>query len=250
MNKAKILASLGPASADKKIIRQMVDAGMDAARINTSHGDIAQYHSLVSNLREVKDIPIMLDTQGPEIRFRCKDPLSLSKGDQFEAGFSSLHKMYFVPGFLKKIKPGTIILFEDGLFRTKVKSISKDKVTLRALTNGRVFDKVKVNIPSLDLNLEILTKEDLAFIDFAKKEKLDFIALSFTRTAKDVMRVRKLLHGSNIGIISKIENAFGIKNFDEILDASDGIMVARGDLAREHDVAVENRAHRVGDRLG
>lgn len=248
MKMTKIVCTLGPAVDDELILNSLIEEGMDVARFNFSHGDHNAQQERVDRVKKVKenngkDIALLLDTKGPEIRIgKVKDNYAeLKEGQLFvfyhedvvgdDKGASITHKELY-----KNIEIGKIILINDGLIETKVVEI-KDKDIICEVVNGGVISNNKgVNIPDTDTKLPSLTEQDIKDIEFAVKNDFDFIAASFIRKAKDVIAVKEILKKHNaehIAIISKIENREGVDNFDEILNVSDGIMVARGDLGVE-----------------
>ena len=229
----KILATIGPSSIDKKIMKKMIDVGMNAIRINTSHGNFEQYEKIIKNLRSIKDIPIVLDTQGPEIRLVSKKKYDVNIGKKVTIGFSDESETYFTKNFSQQVKKGDSVYVEDGILNLKVIEVKDNALYLVALTEGRIRNGARVNIPEVNYDKDILSKNDKKVIKFGIKNNVDFIALSYTRDAKDVNYLRRKLENSDIGIISKIENSKGVENIDEIIEVSEGIMVARGDLGVE-----------------
>ncbi len=233
MKKTKIVATIGPASISKKILKKMYEAGMDAIRINTSHGNRAQYEEIINNMRAVGDGAIILDTKGPEIRINSEQEHVVSKGDIIKIGFSKSDKISFDRNFKTKIKKNQFIMVDDGLLRLKVVSVGAS-LSLKSLSNGVIADKSRVNIPSSNLNFPLLSKEDKDNLKYGLKKGVDYVAVSYTSSASDVKKVKKIV-GDKIGIIAKIENSLGVKNIDEIIQEAEGIMVARGDLGVEID---------------
>jgi len=236
MKKTKIMVTLGPASIDKKIIKAMVDAGMDCIRINASHGDFQQYETMINNVREVKDLPIILDTEGPNVRVRASKQLKVEKGSEVVFGFNgknSIKDFNFNYNFFSKIKVNDLIYLNDGLLCLRVKQKLKNALLVEALNEGLIYNGSGVNLPSVEVKLPILTAKDKELMNFARKMNVDFIALSFTRSKEDIFKTKKILKDESIGIIAKIESKEGLKNFDSILAVADGIMVARGDLGVE-----------------
>ncbi|MBN2367863.1 pyruvate kinase [Candidatus Woesearchaeota archaeon] len=230
MRKTKILATLGPVSSDVKTIRSLLAAGMNAIRINASHASADEFVEKVNIVRKVKDIPIVLDTQGPEVRLLCRSRIGVKKGTEITLGKKS--EIKFNKNIYRHLKKNDIILVNEGLIRLAVKSTGNDQVTLLSMSEGDISNRARVNIPDVALGLDILTNEDRAMIKKASSMKIDYIALSYTRNTDDIRKVRRLI-GKDIGLIAKIETPIGIKNFDSILEEADGIMVARGDLGVE-----------------
>lgn len=248
MRKTKIIATLGPASTAPETITALLKAGMNAARINFSHGDHEEHAVKINNLKKIREelnlpIPLILDTKGPEIR--TKDVkgghVQLEKGstfiittDDIEGDETKVSITY--KDILNDVKVGTIILLDDGKIELKIREIKGNDLICDVINSGELGCKKGVNIPNAHLNLPALTEKDIDDIKFGIKIGFDYIAASFIRSAKDVMEIRKILEengGSHIQIISKIENRDGIDNLDEILEVTDALMVARGDLGVE-----------------
>ncbi len=236
---------MGPAVSSYEKILELIDAGMDVARINFSHGTQAEHHTVIENLkqaREEKQVPlaIMLDTKGPEIR------VGKMRGDavQYEAGSEVVLVTDDVEGdekkipigpvsVLKSLKEGMTVLFDDGYIVAKV--IKKGPV-IQIQNAGLLRTHKGVNIPGANILLPAMTEQDVKDIIFGCEHDIDVIAGSFIRSAEHVLEIKKLLaqqKKSDIFVIAKIENALGVQNFDEILGVADGIMVARGDLGVE-----------------
>ena len=231
MKKTKIICTIGPASLSRNVLTKMYRAGMNGARINTAYGTLDQYRITIRSLREVADIPIIIDVKGPEIRLKTKDKKTINKGDTFDVGKNE--KISFNNNIYEEMHVGDTVLIDNGRLRTTVTEKRKDTLKLLATTSGEIHDGKGVNIPNKKLTVPTLTSKDLKIIDLAKKRDVEFIALSFTRNAEDVNNLKKEAHGFKGAVIAKIENSEGVENFNEILDAADGIMVARGDLGIE-----------------
>jgi len=229
----KILCTVGPATLDKKSLKEMFDNGMNAVRINTAHSDIASCKSSMRLVRSILDIPIVLDIKGPELRVKTKETAHFKKNSILKIGFAKKFPIYLNHNILKNIRKGDTLLVEDGKYTLKVVSKSKDHITAKAVREVTIENNKSMNIPKRKLNLPMLNSRDIKAIDLAKKEKIEYIALSFCRSKEDIRNLRRKLGGSMIKIISKIENKEGIDNIDEIIEESDGIMVARGDLGVE-----------------
>lgn len=228
--KTKIICTIGPASISK--IPALMAAGMDCARINTAHGDFESYLTTVKELRKAGDIPIMLDIKGPEIRTRLSKTIHAKAGEKIDFTFKEGAERSFSYDFSGEIASGTKILINNGMVEAEASSVKKGQVTLMFPSDSLVENNKGVNIPNTHLNIPSLSAKDNEAIKFAVDNNLDFIAISFTRNAKDVQRVRKLA-GRKIHLIAKIENSEGVRRINEIISASDGIMVARGDLGVE-----------------
>ncbi|MFH0860152.1 MAG: pyruvate kinase [Candidatus Altiarchaeota archaeon] len=229
-SKTKIICTIGPASERRNTLREMLRAGMDAIRINASHGTMDEYRQIISNVRSLSDIPIILDIIGPEIRIKSKEELMLRKGLEFEVGFDKSHDRYITFDFYDHVKRGDHILLADGLLYTRVVGKKNHTLTLKSTSEGLLKVNKSASVPGRRFDVKLFSKYDLKLIEFAKRLKLDFISMSFVRGSDDVLKLRKILGNSGIGIISKIENVDGVRNIDSIIGVSDGIMVARGDL--------------------
>jgi pyruvate kinase len=231
MKKTKIICTIGPASISRNTLRKMYRAGMNGARINTAYGTLKEYSMIVSRLREVADIPIVVDLKGPEIRLKAKGKKTVNVGDILELGKGK--KIDFNSDIYGDLNVGDTVLVDNGRLRTQVVEKHREVLKLLAKTSGEVDDGKGVNIPNKKLAVPTLSKKDLQIIDFARENDVEFLALSFARSAQDIINLRKKTDDFNGAIIAKIENSEGVDKFNEILDASDGIMVARGDLGVE-----------------
>lgn len=230
--KTKIVCTIGPASMETETLEQMVQAGMNCARINTAYGDFRRYKKIVENIRKVADIPVMVDLKGPEIRLKTKKEQLLKKGEIFEAGFNG-ETISFNHNFINEIKVGDIVFIDNGRVRTKIIEKSNESLQLLVEKGGVISDGKGVNIPNKQLSVPTLSFRDLKIIDLSKDNEIDFLALSFTRNAKDVKNLKAAAESFEGAVVSKIENFEGISNFKEILRVSDMIMIARGDLGVE-----------------
>ncbi|ELR64689.1 Pyruvate kinase [Photobacterium marinum] len=250
MKKTKIVCTIGPKTESKEMLTKLANAGMNVMRLNFSHGDFAEHGQRISNLREVmaetgKQLAILLDTKGPEIRtikLENGQDFSLVAGQEFTftTDTSVIGNQDRVavtyPGFAKDLTKGNTILVDDGLIEMEVLETTDTEVKCKVLNNGDLGENKGVNLPGVSVNLPALAEKDKADLKFGCEQGVDFVAASFIRKAEDVKEIRALLNangGENIQIISKIENQEGVDNFDAILEASDGIMVARGDLGVE-----------------
>jgi pyruvate kinase len=204
---------------------------MNGARINTAYGTLNQYRGIISNLRKVADIPIIIDVKGPEIRLKTKGKRTVKKGDVIEVAKNE--KTSFNNDVYEDLNVGDTILIDNGRLRTRVVRKHKGVLKLLATTNGEIDDGKGVNIPNKKLTVPTLSKNDLEIVGLAKENDVEFIALSFTRSAQDIENLKKKTSEFKGAIIAKIENSEGVDKFDEILEAADGIMVARGDLGVE-----------------
>ena len=232
MKKTKILCTIGPSSASTAIQKKMYEAGMDGVRINTAFGDLEEYERVVKSVRSIGEIPVLLDLKGPELRIMVLESRSVRDGEVLELGFDyqPIHLNYDI---FDQIDVGDPVLIDGGRIQTEVVEKRDRQVQLLIKNGGMLEDRKGVNIPGKTLELPFLTEKDLRIIDFAKKHEVEFIALSFTRSREDILNIRSKIGDSDVGIIAKIESQDGVKNFNEILDEADGIMVARGDLGVE-----------------
>lgn len=248
MNKTKIVCTLGPSTGTVEIIKELIKNGMSAARINFSHGTYESHSVIINNLIQAREelnapIPLILDTKGPEIRIKTfkEDTITLNQGSTFtlttediegdETRVSVTYKN--LPLDLRR---GSRVLIDDGLIELKVKNLTETDVECEVINGGTLSSRKGVNIPDVYVNLPSLTDKDIEDIKFGIEMGFDYIAASFVRSVNDVIKIRRVLeenNGSSINIISKIENREGVNNIDEILEVSDGIMVARGDLGVE-----------------
>ncbi len=224
MKNTKIICTIGPASIKREVINELFNAGMNVARINLSHGDFKQYEVIINNVRSVGDIPIIIDTQGPEIR-TINDFIEFSRGDVIKLGLSV--------NVFSDLSVGVKVLLNDGVDKGVITCVGDDFILVKMLTDGSIKPNRSIIFRGVNFNLPSLTKKDLLGVKFALKNNIEFIALSFTRSKSDVIALKKLLGDSGIMVIAKIENHEGVRNIDEIIDVADAIMVARGDLGVE-----------------
>lgn len=248
MRKTKIVCTLGPATDNEKILKKLMLEGMNVARINFSHGNYQDQENRINMFKKVRDelklpVPLLLDTQGPEIRIGKfeENKIYLDKGQEFtltnsdELGDKTKVSITYKTLY-KEIDVGRTILVNDGTIELEVKEIKDKDIVCKVLQGGKLTNRKSINIPDFIVTLPGITKKDIEDIKYGIKAGFDYIAASFVRKPQDVLEIRKVLEqngGEHIKIISKIENREGIKNFDEILNVSDGIMVARGDLGVE-----------------
>lgn len=230
--KTKVLCTVGPVSMKLGIMRRLHRAGMDGVRINTAYGDFDQYAVIVENSRAVGEIPVVLDIKGPEVRTSVSKPLRVERGDEVLAGFGG-EELSFSYDFFDKVRAGDRILIDNGTVETRIKRKERGRLRLAVMNEGTISDRRGVNIPHRRLDLPGLSKRDLKVIDFARRNKVGFLALSFTRNAEDVLKLRELTRGFEPAIMAKIENSEGVRNIEQIIDCADAVMVARGDLGVE-----------------
>jgi len=248
MRKTKIVATLGPATADVETMKSLIKAGMNTARVNFSHGSYESHTATIETLKAAREelgapIALMLDTKGPEIRIKtfAEGTVRLEKGQKFTlttqdvAGDADRVSITYAD-LPKDMRQGSKILLDDGLIELKVDAVYGDDVECTVLNGGELSNNKGVNLPDTNVSLPSMTDKDVEDIKFGIKMGFDYLAASFVRTAKDVLEIRRVLEendGTHIQIIAKIENREGVDNLEGILDASDGIMVARGDMGVE-----------------
>lgn len=249
MRKTKIICTIGPASEKREILSQIIEAGMNVSRHNFSHGDHAEHAERINLVKELakehnKEIAVMLDTKGPEIRTGKFEPkkVELQAGAKFtvHAGGDVIGNTeecsVTYAGLASDVKAGDTILIDDGLVGLTVESIEGNKIHCTVQNTGFVATHKGVNVPGVSIKLPALTEKDIADLKFGCEIGVNAVAASFIRKASDVETIRQILNengGEDIKIISKIENQEGVDNIDAILEASDGLMVARGDLGVE-----------------
>ncbi|OHP64917.1 pyruvate kinase [Staphylococcus sp. HMSC061G04] len=250
MRKTKIVCTIGPASESEEMLEKLMKAGMNVARLNFSHGSHEEHKARIDTIRKVADrlgktIGILLDTKGPEIRTHdMKDGLiMLEKGKEVIVSMSQVEgtpEKFSVTyeDLINDVQVGSYILLDDGLVELQVKDIDKTKGEVKCdiLNTGELKNKKGVNLPGVKVNLPGITDKDADDILFGIKEDVDYIAASFVRRPSDVLDIREILereNNHNITIFPKIENQEGIDNIEEILEVSDGLMVARGDMGVE-----------------
>ena len=249
MKKTKIICTMGPRTMDKIILKELIAGGMNVARFNFSHGSYEEHAERIALVRQVSEqlgipVALVLDTKGPEIRtglLKDGKKVSLEQGKEFtlyteeregdETGCSITYQQ-----LVYDVRKGDTILIDDGLIGLEVQRVSADKIECIIKNGGELGERKGVNVPNVKIHLPGVTQKDREDILFGIEQGVDYIAASFVRNSDCIMDIREILednHGRDIGIIAKIENAEGVENIDEILDAADGIMVARGDLGVE-----------------
>jgi len=245
--KTKIVCTIGPVTESKEKLTELVNAGMNVARMNFSHGDFPEHQTRYDTLQAVmketgKLVAILQDLGGPKIRigtFKNKtimlheDSTFTLTTDEIEGDETKVHINY--PELPKEVKKGTTIMLQDGTKRLEVQEVKGNDIITKVIVGGRLSDHKGVNVPGANLSVKSLTEKDRADVEFGIKNKVDFIALSFVRRASDIVELREILDktGSKAHIIAKIETPEAVDNLDAILAVTDGIMVARGDLAIE-----------------
>ncbi|MCB6346680.1 pyruvate kinase [Enterocloster lavalensis] len=248
MKKTKIICTMGPNTNDKNIMMELAKNGMNVARFNFSHGDYNEHMERLELLKEVRkelDIPVaaLLDTKGPEIRtglLKDGKKVTLKDGQTFTlttrevVGDDHIGHINY-SGLNEDVSAGNKILIDDGLIELDVVEVKGTDIVCKVANGGELGEKKGVNVPNVKIKLPALTDKDKEDIVFGVKQGFDFIAASFVRTADCIREIKDILeaHGSSMKVIAKIENAEGIENLDAIIEASDGIMVARGDMGVE-----------------
>jgi len=248
LRKTKIVCTLGPTSNEVEIIKDLILNGLDAARVNFSHGNYDSHTVLINKLKQAREelnapISLILDTKGPEIRikeFAC-EKIYLTRGDIFtltteEVEGDQNHVSVTYANLPKDLSKGSRVLIDDGLVELRVDGIQGKEVLCTVINGGFLSSNKGVNIPDVFVHLPSLTAQDVEDIKFGIRMGFDYVAASFIRSAADIISIRKVLEengGNDIHIIAKIENREGVNNIDEILEVADSIMVARGDLGVE-----------------
>lgn len=248
MRKTKIICTLGPATDKPGVLKALVEGGMNVARMNFSHGSYEEHTRRIDEVRELAEkydapIAVLLDTKGPEIRTGelKEDKVYLEEGKQFVLsadsflGDASKVSITF-PKLHQDVTVGTEILLDDGLIGLEVKEIIGTDIVCEIKNDGWLSAHKGINVPNAHINMPYMSEKDKSDILFGIEHDVDFIAASFVRTSEDVKELREFLNrnaGQSIHIVSKIENMEGVKNIDAIIEASDGIMIARGDMGVE-----------------
>ncbi len=248
MRKTKIICTIGPATESEEMIKQLIQNGMNVARLNFSHGSHEEHRKKIETIKKVRDelgvaVGIMLDTRGPEVRIGTfkNNSVKLTAGQSFilttdESEGSEKIVSINCKNLPNDINIGSSILIDDGLIELKVLGKNETQIICRVLNDGVLSGKKSVNIPGIMLNIPFVSEKDHADLLFGVEMQVDFIAASFTRCAEDIIELKRVLEnagGENIQIIAKIENSDGVSNADEILDVCDGVMIARGDMGVE-----------------
>lgn len=242
----KIVATLGPATASKDKIRELFKAGVTMFRLNSSHEDVEVHKRNLNWVREIEKeentlIPVLLDLQGPKIRIgSLPNPIEIKKGEILKFRSQSEITGDILPvdykGMADDVAVGEMIMIDDGKIQLEVQKVEDKVIYAKVLTDGLLKQRKGINIPGSQGSLDVLTERDKMFVEFAVGHDVDYLGLSFVRNADDVIKLRQLLasYGDRTTrIISKIEKPQAVENIDEIINVSDGIMVARGDLGIE-----------------
>jgi len=248
MRKTKIICTIGPVSQNPEILEKLIKGGMNVARLNFSHGSTAEHGAKIDNLirlREKLGVPLalLLDTKGPEVRTSIMKEgfAELERGEEtfltIEECLGTAQRIPVnYPGLIKDMGKCETVLIDDGNIRLKVMEIGKTDIRCRVENPGKVFSRKGVNLPGAELSLPILSEKDKSDLLFGIQKNMDYIAVSFTRSDQDIAAVRNFLKengGEKIRIIAKIENSEGVEKLAQIIEAADGVMVARGDLGVE-----------------
>lgn len=248
MRKTKIICTLGPATDDENVLKELIKCGMDVARFNFSHSTQEEHLVTLNKVKKFRDefkkpIATLLDTRGPEIRLGVfkGGSVDLVEGqtftlttDDIEGDSSRVSITY--KNLINDIEIGSTILIDDGLVEMKVVNKTTTDISCKVINDGTLSDRKGVNVPGVFLSMPYISKKDREDIIFGIKNGFDFIAASFVRNAKDILEIRKILdehNCKNINIVAKIENIQGVDNIDEIIKVADCIMIARGDMGVE-----------------
>ncbi|AEG59628.1 pyruvate kinase [Desulforamulus ruminis] len=247
MRRTKIVCTIGPASESFEVLKEMMLAGMNVARLNFSHGTHEDHGRRLEAIRQAarevgKNIAILLDTKGPEIRLKkfANPPVLLKPGQSFTLttrevlGDDTIVSVTYMD-LPKDVRPGSRVAVADGLIEMEVEAVEGQDVHCRVINGGPLSNQKGVNLPGVNVNLPSITERDVEDIRFGIQQGVDFIAASFIRKASDVLAIRQIVEevGADVAIIAKIESRQGVDNLAEIINVSDGIMVARGDLGVE-----------------
>lgn len=230
------MATIGPASADTETLQKMIKAGMNVARLNFSHGDLNSHTKIINNIRLASrlantPVAIMQDLSGPKLRLGEFSDQTLKIGEHITLGQGGIPVARYIWDW---IKPGQTILLDDGLVELVTLKVNEDSVETKVLVGGKIISHKGVSLPGVKVDLPAISEKDLIDLEFGLKIGVDFVAMSFVKTAKDLEKLRQAMRkltGRTVPVVSKIETPEAVKNIDEIILASDVIMVARGDLA-------------------
>lgn len=243
LKQTKIVASISDRRCDVDFIKELYSKGMNVVRMNTAHASREGFETLIENVRTVsKQIGILIDTKGPEVRTTASDgPIEYKTGEKLKIvgnpEVTTTHDLVAVsyPHFVRDLRVGDCVLVDDGELEFKVIDKDEESLTCEVQNDAPLGSRKSVNVPGVRINLPSLTEKDRNNILYAIEKDIDFIAHSFVRNKQDVLDIQEILdaHGSDIRIIAKIENQEGVDNIDEIIATADGIMVARGDLGIE-----------------
>ena len=243
MRRAKVVCTLGPASEDRETIRGLIEAGMSVARLNASHGSTEGRATLIERVRDVaaelgRPVATMVDIPGPEVRTAPRsEPVEFATGSRLRLVEGDTHDdgLLGVSTSLSGAEPGDRVLFDDGRIETTVEAVDGDAVVVTVDSGGRLAGRAGVNVPGVDLGLAPVTEADRLELEMAAATAADFVAASFVGDAGDVYAVTEAIEsfGADLPVVAKIERADAVANIESIVAASDGVMVARGDLGVE-----------------
>ena len=245
MRKAKIIATLGPSSSSIEQITKLISAGFNAARINMSHGIYEEHEKVIDNVREASkktgwEVAVLMDLQGPKLRVgKLESPLTLKQGDIWHIGYGTKSGEKFIPTLYKNLVDdccdGARILFDDGLIVAKAKKRDGDVYQIEIINGGVLKSNKGINLPDCMISTASFTKKDRADLEFGLKKEIDYVALSFIKNKDDILEIKKFLteRKKNIPVIAKIENSHAVDNIEEIIEVTDFIMLARGDMGVE-----------------
>ncbi|HDZ11962.1 MAG TPA: pyruvate kinase, partial [Bacteroidetes bacterium] len=267
-HKTKIVCTIGPASRSKGMLKKLMKSGMNVARLNFSHGNLDEHRENIQNIRSLSaqlnlDVAILIDLPGPKIRIGTlqHEPLLLKKGDNLTlttrdvAGTASQISVNYEK-LPQSVQKGGIIYLNDGFIQLKVRDVSGDNVHCKVIIGGSLLSHKGLNLPQAKLFLDAVTKKDLEFVDFGLSQGVDTFSISFVEKAADILKVKQFAEerGRSIYTVAKIERAEAVQNMDEILNVTDAIMVARGDLGVqipiEHLPMVQKKLIRKANLLG
>jgi pyruvate kinase len=250
MRKTKIIATIGPSSRDPKIIKELLETGVDVFRLNFSHGDRDFHRENIERIRKVssdlkKTVAILQDLSGPKIRIgEVKTPFSINQGEILEIyekpvsceKVNGVGRIYIdYPEIIRDLKEGDLIFIADGLIKVKVIEKKKQKIVAEVIQGGVISSKKGINFPGAEVSIKAFTEKDREDLVFGLEMGVDFIAISFVGEKSDVIEVKKIIetYKKNVPVFAKIETQKALKNIDEIIEVSDGLMIARGDLGVE-----------------
>jgi pyruvate kinase len=247
LNKTKIVCTIGPASSSLDVMKEMILAGMNVARLNFSHGDFDGHKKVIQTLREAskavgKEVAIMADLPGPKMRIGKlkEEPIELKKGDPYTLTTKEITGDHAKASVTYKrlplvVKPGNSLFLNDGIIQLTVKKVKGDDVQCEVVVGGELRSRKGLNLPGIDLGMSSFTERDKECLTFAVQNGVDAVSQSFVDSAADIEELRKVARdlGHNPFVIAKIERSRAVERYDEILAVTDGIMVARGDLGVE-----------------
>ena len=248
MRRAKIVATIGPASESPEILEKLIQAGMDAARLNFSHGDYESHRKTIANIRKLskaleKPVAILQDLQGPKIRtgqLENGTPVELIAGQHFVLTTNPVagNKERVSTSYLalpQDLQPGNRILLSDGLIELKVLTTTSSGVECEVVAGGTLAENQGINLPKVDISASSLTEKDIQDLEFGAEQEIDYVALSFIRKPQDILDLKERLaeQNSDTPVIAKLEKPMAIENLDAIMDVCEGVMIARGDLGVE-----------------